>query len=244
MTDNPYQAFKCVKKGERRQGLSQVTGPTGFKARPRCPHGSHPVMTPDSLQAYRCVMSSGTEADPALTPQVDEEGRTKAWTVPPAGAPSEGAEAAPAPGPLTGKSFARYSIPGEMTFDFPKAWHVTDAWKDTPPTIYVVYDAGRSGKQVTLTVTLSEPDQPGYQSMKLAIQKEKEWQGAAPEKGQPTVGGLPAQFVSVKGTSRSAYLDSGEGRYFTLNYSAPADLYDRYLPAFDRMLKSFRPASQ
>ncbi|MBI5241412.1 MAG: hypothetical protein HY926_13145, partial [Elusimicrobia bacterium] len=131
-------------------------------------------------------------------------------------------------------------IPGEISFDFPKDWHLTDGWKDEPPTVYVVYDEGVAGKQVTMTITASEPGQPGYQSLELAILKEKEWQGALPEKAEARVAGLRARFVGVPGSSRSAYLDRGGGRYLTLNYSAPAELYDELLPAFQRLLKSLR----
>ena len=182
LTDNPYQPFRCVEKDKRRKGsLSSVVGPTGFAVKPRCPSGSRPVMTPGSLQPYRCVMGSGAAAEPDL-----------GTALPPEGLPRQRAPRRAAPGE---KATMRYAVPGELSFDFPKDWHITDGWKDEPPIIYFVYDEGSAGKQVTMTLTASEPGQPGYQSLDLAILKEKEWQGAVSEKGEARVAGLRARFV-------------------------------------------------
>jgi len=138
------------------------------------------------------------------------------------------------------RPYTRFAIPGAVSFEFPRGWHLTDGWKDEPPTIYVALGAQGNGKPVAMTVTAAEPGQAGYQSMELAILKEKEWQGAVPEKATGRVAGLKARFVTVAGVSRSAYVDQGDGRYLTLNYSAPGDLYKAYLPAFQRLLKSLR----
>ncbi|MCX5794753.1 MAG: hypothetical protein NTY77_04590 [Elusimicrobia bacterium] len=241
-TDNPYDPFQCVNKGDRRKGgLSPALGPTGFTAKPRCPPGSRPVMTPTSLQPYRCVMSSRTPAEPDMTPDLDTAGRTRSWAVPPESAQRGGAPGGRLSGPrgLTERSFTRYAISGGLSFDYPKDWHLTEAWTDEPPTIYVVYDTG-GGKQVTMTLTAAEPGQAGYQSLDLAILMEKEWQNAALDKNEGRVAGLRTKFATVPGASRSAYVDRGGGRYLTLNYSAPGELYEFYLPAFQRLLKSLR----
>jgi hypothetical protein len=239
-TDNPYEPFKCVPKGKGNPGgLSAVMGPTGFAAKPRCPRGSRPVMTPGGLQPYRCVMSSRTAVEPDLAPDLDAQGRAKSWQAKPEPAAAGGA-APKAAGRAGDKAYTRYSIPGELSCEFPRDWHLTDAWKDEPPTVYAVFEAGGGGKQVTMTVTAVEPGQAGYQSMDAAILKEKEWQNAEADEKEGRVAGLRARFVSVAGASRSAYVDRGEGRYLTLNYSAPAGLYETYLPAFQRLLKSLR----
>jgi hypothetical protein len=241
-TDNPYEPFQCAPKGQRKRGgLAAAVGPSGFKVKLRCPSGSRPVLTPSALQPYRCVMSSRTAAEPDLTPDLDAQGRARSWDARP-----EPAAAGRSPGPRQGagrlgeKSFTRYSIPGEISFEFPRDWHLNDAWKDEPPTVYVVYDEGGGGKQVAMTMTAAEPGQTGYQSMNLAILKEKEWQNAALEKEEGRVAGLRTKFVAVPGASRSAYVDRGGGRYLTLTYSAPGELYAIYLPAFQRLLKSLR----
>lgn len=243
LTDNPYEPFRCVAKDKRRKGsLSSVVGPTGFAVKPRCPPGSRPVPTPAALQPYRCVMSSAAAAEPDLRPSIGEEGRVGEWEAPEAGARGQQARRRSSPGRFGEKSFMRYSIPGELSFDFPKDWHLTDGWKDEPPIIYVVYDEGSAGKQVTMTITASEPGQAGYQSVELAILKEKEWQNAVAERGEGRVAGLRTRFVSVPGSSRSAYVEQGRGRYLTVAYSAPAELYEPLLPAFQRLLKSLRVA--
>jgi hypothetical protein len=245
-TDNPYDPFQCVPKGSRAKGLSAIVGPAGFAVKPRCPRGSRPVMTPDALQPYRCVMSSRAAAEPDLAPDLDAQGRARSWQARPEGQPGGGAAESPqsagrAAGAqqLTDRSYTRYTIPGQLSFDFPRDWHLSEAWSDVPPTIYVVYDPG-GGKQVSMTLTSLVPGQEGYQSMDLAILKEKEWQNAAPDKKEGRVAGLRTRFVSVPGSSRSAYVDRGNGRYLTATYSAPAGVYARYSPAFQRLLKSLR----
>jgi hypothetical protein len=243
-TDNPYEPFQCVPKGSRAKGLSSVVGPAGFAVKPRCPRGSRPVLTPDALQPYRCVMSSRTAAEPDLAPDLDTQGRAKSWQARPEGPPGAAAESPPGGGAagvpqLSDRSFTRYTIPGQISFDFPRDWHLSEAWSDVPPTIYVVYDPG-GGKQVSMTLTALVPGQEGYQSMDLAILKEKEWQNAEPDKKDGRVAGLRTRFVSVPGSSRSAYVDRGDGRYLTVTYSAPAELYARFSPAFQRLLKSLR----
>ncbi|MDD5629074.1 MAG: hypothetical protein PHU21_08415 [Elusimicrobia bacterium] len=240
-TDNPYQPFRCVAKDERRKGgLTPAVGPRGFSARPRCPPGSRPMPTPGSLQAYRCVMSSRTAAEPDLTPDLDTRGRTRSWGTQPAPARKGAAGSLPSEHQrLTGRSYARYAVSSEFSFDYPKDWHLTEAWSDEPPTIYVVRETG-GGKQVTMTVTAVEPGQAGYQSVELAIIKEREWQEAQLDPKEGRVAGLPARFATVPGSSRSAYVDRGGGSYLILNYSAPGDLFEFYLPAFQRLLKSLR----
>jgi hypothetical protein len=228
-TENPYEPFKCQKPGAKQAGLKAVSGPRGFKTRPRCPRGTRPIMTSDKLQPYRCVSDASQAAEPSLEPKA--EGCAEGMECVPA---------APAATPaLTAKSFRRYTIPGEISFDYPEDWKLTDAWKDEVPTLFIVFDPARGGRQVTMVVTRLEQEQAGYQEMEQHILKEKEWQGAR-ETSPGRVAGLPARFTQVQGQSRSAYLAQGAGRYYTLVFTAPDDLYAAYEPAFSRLLKTFR----
>ena len=189
------------------------------------------------LRPYRCVMGKAQSAEPEPG---DADGAPV--LVPTQGKSTGSRKAVTAK--LTAKSYDRFAVSGEVSFEFPKAWHITDAWKDSPPAIYIVFDADRGGKPVSLTMTLAEPGSPGYQDMALAMLKEREWQDAVPEPGRIRVDGKPTRLLTVKDSSRSAYVDAGGGRYFTLNYSAPGDLYEAYQPAFERLLRTFRAAAR
>lgn len=265
-TENPYEPFKCVDKAQKAHGLKGIVGPKGFGVRPKCPRGSRPVMTPGKMQAYRCVMSQETPAEPDLKPALEGNGFSpyltpekstlqpvKAGSCPPGQKkvrtddplePTRCVDAKPKKTEVQAGAFRRYTIPGEISFDYPKAWHLTDGWRDEPPTVYVVFDPGRGGgKQVTLVVTRLEQGQPGFQDMRSAMIKEKEWQGAQ-DGGEASAAGLQGRFLQVPGESKTAYLASGDDRYFTLSFSSPAELYGSYEPVYQRLLKTFRLGEQ
>ncbi|MDD5655904.1 MAG: hypothetical protein PHF00_01430 [Elusimicrobia bacterium] len=246
LSDNPYEPFACVPNRRRPFDLTPGVGAQGFSVRPRCPRGFHPVTTPDRLQPYRCAKDSYPPAEPVLDPEPDADGRTRSWRVrSPAAAASgaKGPRAARGCAGLAKRAFGRYSIPGEIALEYPKDWHLTDAWPDVPPTLYVVFDAGRAGKQVTMTATLLEAGQPDFQELDLAVLKEREWQGAR-EDAAGSVAGLPARFMTVPKSSRSAYVRLRPGRYLLLVYSAPEDLYQDCLPAFTRLLQTLAPGER
>lgn len=255
-TDNPYEPFKCQKPTTGGTGLKTLFGPRGFKARPRCPLGTHPVMTPEKLQPYRCVADSKESADPQL--EVTEGAPPAPPAAPPKAAARQGECAegmkkirtddpfnpfrcepkGPAASGLGAKSYRRYTLPGELSFDYPKDWRLTDAWKDEVPTLFIAFDPGRGGRQVTMVVSRLEAGQAGFQELEHHILKEKEWQGAS-DAGRGEVSGRTARFLESKGESRSAYVPHSGERYYTLVFTAPADLYRSYEPAFSRLLKSF-----
>lgn len=216
MTDNPYDPFRCATPAQEREADAKKQF-GGFKEEPKCPQGTRPVATPGGLQAYRCVSArprSGEPEVPAL-------------------------HAGPAPSPL--QSYRRYAVESELAVDIPKTWHVTDGWRDEVPTLYLELATGKEGRQVTMVVSKIAVGQPDFMNMGAAIKKEKEWQKAK-DGGRGKVGGLPARFTYVPKESRTAYVKRDAGTYYTIAYSAPASSYDVYKPAYDRLLKSFRPA--
>lgn len=263
-TGNPYEPFRCQAVGSAAGNhgsslLQKVNVGRGFKNRPKCPSGFHPVMTPDRLQPYRCVPKSRASAEP------DAEGLDEA-PVAPAAAPKRGVtigrevEAKTCPeGTKTvrvedpfdpvrcvpiGKakapgSFKRYTVPGELSFEFPRGWHVTDGWKDEVPTLYVLFDLGDGGQKVALSVTRNAPAQDGFVPLDKHLVREREWQGAQ-ELPRATVAGRKARVSEVAGQSRSAYLEDGQGGYYALGYSAPPLSFETYLPVYQKLLSSFR----
>lgn len=263
-TNNPYEPFRCQAVGSASGNhgsslLQKVNVGRGFKNRPKCPSGFHPVMTPDRLQPYRCVPKSRASADP------DAEGLEE--TAPsPAAAPKRGVtigrevEAKTCPegtrqvkvedpfDPVrcipVGKtkapaSYKRYSVPGELSFEFPRGWHLTDGWKDEVPTLYVLFDLGDGGQKVALSVTRNAPGQEGFVPLDKHLVREREWQGAQ-ELGQAPVAGRKARMTEVSGQSRSAYLEDGQGGYYAIGYSAPTLSFEAYLPVYQKLLASFR----
>ncbi|MEQ1920546.1 MAG: hypothetical protein ABL955_15265, partial [Elusimicrobiota bacterium] len=51
-TENPFQPFECVQE-DVKKGFGAVTGPKGFKVRPKCPRGTRAAASEDGLQRYR-----------------------------------------------------------------------------------------------------------------------------------------------------------------------------------------------
>lgn len=259
-TDNPYQPFKCITADEeKKKGFDAVVGPKGFSERPRCPRGTRPVASPGSLQPYRCVRQSAADTDPELAPiRADDDappppaeeqeedpltrgcppGKRKVRTNDPL-QPFQCVVQATRVHVLDEGSFARFSIPRTLSFEYPRAFRVQDAWKEDVPTLYLKLDDSSAGKPVTITVTRYDQSQPTYQEMDAAIGRDVEWQGAK-DGGNIPLAGQRARVTFVAGDTRSVYLPISKESYYSFVYSAPADSYETYLPAFSRLLKSFR----
>ena len=153
--------------------------------------------------------------------------------------PAKCVSAAEGPAPrLDARRFQHYEVPGELRFEYPQDWHVSDAWKDDVPSIYIEPGTRRDGKPVMLTISRYRAGASGYVDMEVAIRREMEWHGAK-SGGKGDVAGLPARHLEIPGEGRLAYLRTADG-YFLLSFSAPEDLFKAYLPAYARLLKSFR----
>jgi hypothetical protein len=258
LTDNPYEAFKCVKE-DAKKGFSAVTGPTGFKTRPKCPRGTRAAVSTDGLQTYRCVRVMAGETEPDLAPitadgdlpametgQDDDDplargcpkGKRKVRTNDPLN-PFQCVTQATRMARLGDESYRRYSIPAELSFDYPKTLQPRDGWKEDVPTLSFTLDDGSPGKPVTFTITKIMSSQPTYIDIDAAITKDKEWQNAA-DGGHVPVAGVRAQITFVAGESKTAYVPLSRDAYYTVVYSAPVEAYEAYLAAFNRMLKSMK----
>lgn len=140
--------------------------------------------------------------------------------------------------PLQGVAPRSFELPGELRFEHPENWRVTDAWKDDVPTLYVQLDLARDGKPVVMTLSRYRRSGKVYADMDSSLRREREWRGAK-DGGKGSVAALPARFLEVPGESKLAYVRVADG-YFLLGYSAPEDLFPLYAPAFARLLKSLR----
>lgn len=257
-SDNPYQPFSCVKE-DVKKGFSAVTGPKGFKVRPRCPRGTRAAASADGLQPYRCVRVMAGETDPDLAPmrgddekpqmeagQDDDDplargcprGKRKVRTNDPL-RPYQCVTQATRMATIGEDSYRRYSVPAELSFDYPKMLQPRDGWKEDVPTLSFILDDGSPGKPVSITITKIEPSQPTFVDMNAAIVKDKEWQ-AANDGGHVPVAGVKARITFVAGESKTAYVPLAGDGYYTVVYSAPVDAYETYLAAFNRLLKSMR----
>lgn len=261
-TDNPYNPFKCVSadQDENKKGFESVVGPKGFAVRPRCPHGTRPVASPDnSLQPYRCVRITAADSDPELAPMRDDAdapppeaseaeedpmtkgcppGRRKVRTTDPLH-PYHCVVQASRVRTMQDGVYAHFSIPRQLSFDYPRSFRVQDAWKEDVPTLYLKLDDSGDGKPVTITVTRYEQSQTTFQEMDEAILHDQEWQGARDGGSMPLAGGR-ARITFVPGDTRSVYLPVSKESYYSFVYSAPSDSYENYLPAFSRLLKTLR----
>jgi len=258
-TENAYDPFHCVKdQTEKDKGFGSVVGPKGFTVRPRCPRGTRPVAG-DALQPYRCVRVAAGDVDPELSPlhgdddapmATEAEGEADPMT---RGCP-RGKRKVRTTDPLnpyqcvvqatrvttTGvDSYVKFSIPREMSFEYPRTFRAQDAWKEEVPTMYLTLDDGSPGKPVTITVTKYEQRQPTYQELDSAIARDIEWQRAQ-DGGVIPVAGLKARLTYVPGDARTVYLPLSQDSYYSFVYSAPAETYDSYLPTFQHLLKSLR----
>lgn len=259
-TDNPYQPFKCLKAGEEvKKGFDSVVGPKGFSTRPRCPHGTRPVADETGLQPYRCVRAGADAQGPELAPMaVDEDdapppeenkeqdvmthgcppGKRKVRTNDPL-QPYHCVTQATRVHTLEEGAYTRFSIPKQISFEYPTVFRVQDSWKEDVPTLYLKIDDSGAGKPVTITITRYDESQSTYQEMSAAVTRDIEWQGAK-DGGSLNLLGKRAQVTYVAGDTRSVYLPVSKESYYSLVYSAPAEAYEKYLPAFTRLLKSLK----
>jgi hypothetical protein len=133
----------------------------------------------------------------------------------------------------------RFSVPHELSFEKPASFRVDDAWSEDVPTLYLRLDGDRPGKPVTITITRLDARQSTYEPLKKAVARDVQWQGARDE-GTVTLAGAKARATSVPSDTRSVYLPLGKDSYYSFVYTAPADAYERNLPAFMRLLKSLK----
>ena len=231
-TDNPYEPFRCASAED---GNKKLFG----TMRLRCPRGTRPAAeTGVTLQPYRCVPVSSDPQDPELAPMRGDgaappaaDGVKKLMTkLPP-----------PRSRALDANSYGRFSIPRQIAFEYPAAFRVQDAWKEEVPTLYLKIDDAAAGKPVTITITRYTVGQSAYQEMSAAIGHDVEWQGAK-EGAAQLIGRARARVTDIPGDTRSVYLPVSKESYYSFVYSAPADAYDHYLPAFSRLLKSLKLA--
>lgn len=258
LTSNPYQPFECVKE-DVKMGFGAVTGPTGFKDRPRCPRGTRAAASSDGLRRYRCVRILAGDVDPDLAPvtsdeeapaleagQVDDDpltrgcppGKRKVRTNDPL-APFQCIAQSSRVQSIGEDAYRRYAVPAEMSFEYPRMLQPRDGWKEEVPTLSFTLDDGRPGKPVMITITKVEPSQPTFIDLDSALAKDKEWQGAK-DGGSVPVAGVKARVTFVSGESKTAYIPLAADAYYAVVYSAPVESYDLYLGAFNRLLKTLK----
>jgi hypothetical protein len=259
-TTDPLHPFECVKDGKKEFG--SVAGPQGFKTRPRCPRGTRAALSSDGLQQYRCVRVLAGETDPDLAPmasddqeappleagQVDQDpmtrgcppGKRKVRTTDPLN-PYQCIAQSSRIHVISEDAYRRYSVPKEMSFDYPRMLLPRDGWKEDVPILSFTLDDGSPGKPVSITITKVDPAQPTFVDMAAAIAKDKDWQGAK-DGGMVPVSGTKARITFVSGESKTAYIPLPNDAYYSVVYSAPVESYDVYLSAFNRLLKSLKLA--
>lgn len=225
-TENPYQPFRCVAQAQN-EGLGAVNGPQGFKLRPKCPRGTRAVAA-QGLQPYRCVRTTAGDPDPELVPIKNDENLVRR-------APSFGKISAN----KGREAYRRYTIPGEMSLDYPSLFQPRDGWREEVPTLSFTLDDGSPGKPVMITITKVERQQPTFIDLDAALAKDKDWQGAR-DGGSLRVAGLQARVSVVAGDSKTVYVPLSKAAYYTLVYSAPVEAYEVHLGAFNRLLKTLR----
>lgn len=238
-SSEPDKEFECRKT------------PVGFTTGPNCPKGTRPVPTPGQLRPFRCFADekpapsepSAEPAFPAGKPKVRSrkivKDCPKGMTLIKTEDPFEPVRCeGPSSKPSRIAGYSHYHVPAEVSFDYPKGWHLTDAWGDEVPSAYLQHSAGRNGKPVSLMVTRQRHGTPSFQGLSESIEREKQWHKAE-ETGRGKVSGFDAVFLGVPKESDTAFIDTGDG-YFVLSYSAPPELYETYLPAYRRLVKSLR----
>ena len=214
ITGDPYQPFECVKE-DVKKGFGAVAGPQGFKARPKCPRGTRAVASTDGLQRYRCVRVLAGKTDPDLLPMAQ-------------------------PARVLGEdSYRLYTVPAEMSFEYPLVLQPRDGWKEEVPTLSFTFDDGSPGKPVMITITKVGPTQPAFIDLDTAVGKDKEWQNAK-DGGSMRVAGIQARLTVVAGESQTAYVPLAAGAYYAIVYSAPVESYGAHLGSFHRLLKTMK----
>ncbi len=258
LTNNTYQPFECVKE-DIKKGFSAVTGPRGFKVRPKCPRGTRAAASNDGLQKYRCVRVLAGETDPDLAPITNDEkapaleagqvnddpltrgcppGKRKVRMNDPLN-PFQCVSQSSRILKFSEETYRRYTVPAEMSFDYPRMLQPRDNWKEEVPTLSFTLDDGSPGKPVTITITKVEPSQPTFVDIETAANKDKEWLGAK-DGGMVPVAGIKARVTFVSGESKTAYIPLAADAYYAVVYSAPVESYDLYLSAFNRLLKTMK----
>lgn len=228
-TNNPIEPFHC--KPMHLKNPSFVPMIPKHKLKMSCPPGTEAVRTPGELERWRCEKSAKTgSADPEIVPVLP--------TIKEGGAKDKKTEVA-APSFTVPKDYSRYTIKGQVQFEYPASWHMVEGWSDDVPTLFMEFDTGRQGKQVTMVVSRISKEQAAFERMDEAIEHEKEYRNAA-DAGEGLVGTFPARFTQLANTSRTAYVLYDEKEYYTLSYSAPDDLYKTFLPVYQRLLKTFK----
>jgi hypothetical protein len=142
------------------------------------------------------------------------------------------------PRPPGAADYRRFRVPGEFSLDVPVEWHLNDAWRDEVPSIILNLGLRRDGRPVTLAVSRQRMSSPSFVDMETAVRREKEWRRAS-EEGRSPVGGAGAVRLSVQDESKTAFVRAADG-YYSVTYSAPSDLFGRYLPVYERALKSMK----
>jgi hypothetical protein len=225
VTGNPLVPFACVKpEDEKKYGFDSVLGSKGYRQRPRCPRGTHPDFgKSEDGKPYSCVLVPPGVQDPEPTPVRPG----KAPTVEPIGSPPPAS------------SYRRFTIPRHLSFDYPVAFRVRDGWDEEVPTVTVTLDDAAAGKPVTIMVRRRAKGQAGWRDMDWAVARDKEWQGAK-DGGAQVVAGGRARVTVVPHETRILYLGASKDVYYSFVYTAPAESYDAYLPAFSRLLKTLK----
>ncbi|MBI3554416.1 MAG: hypothetical protein HY077_18115 [Elusimicrobia bacterium] len=205
-----------------------------YKMKLRCPKGFEAVATPGETSRYRCAPAKPPDsADPMLAPVL---GAPKT--------PGAKTQAAAPPSSFVAPSdYLRYTVKGHMQFEYPRDWHLVNGWSDEVPTIYIEFDTGRQGRQVTMVLSRITRAQADFEDVESAIAREKEYQNSA-ETAKGRVGSFPARFTALADASRTAYVLVGDDDYFTLSYGAPDDLFKTFEPVYKRLLRSFKVAKR
>ncbi|HBL19141.1 MAG: hypothetical protein A2X36_01615 [Elusimicrobia bacterium GWA2_69_24] len=243
---DPGRAFDCERVGK------------GFSSGPRCPRGTRPLPTPGALQAFKCVAGEGTrDASPMLQPRFDQPkiktGGDAAKPPPrkktaPRGECPEGTTKILTENPfepvqcLSSDSTKRlkrlryrsFKVQGQLSFQYPDGWHLTDAWKDEQPSIYIMLDTERDGKPVSLSINRHMRKDADFADLETRIWREQDWHGFK-RVGKTEVSGRSATLLSVKGESDLVFVPIVNG-YLAIAFSSPTDLYEVYSPAFRRLL--------
>ena len=257
ITSDPLRPFECAKDGMKEFG--SLAGPQGFKTRPRCPRGTRASMSSDGLRQYRCVRVTAGETEPDLVPIATDEdapalaagpgdhaeltrgcppGNRKVRTTDPLNSYQCIAQSSRVRA-ISEDGYRRYTVPKELSFDYPRMLLPRDGWKEDVPTLSFTLDDGSPGKPVTITITKVDPSQPTFVDIAAAVAKDKDWQGAK-DGGMVPVAGLRARITFVSGESKTAYIPLPNEAYYSVAYSAPVEAYDVYLSAFNRVLKSMK----
>lgn len=246
-SEDPERAYACEAMGK------------GFMGGPRCPKGSRPVPTPGGMQSFKCATGpSAADPSPEARPAFEsppkktrEQAASEAGPSPKGGVcpkgtrrvvtenPFEPVQCLPleddTPRRLSFKAFRR---PGALSFEYPAGWNLTDGWADAEPAIYMMPERSRDGRPVSLSVTRAHRAAAGFVDMETRIWQEEDWH-AAKEISRTRDGGKLTVRLEITGEGRLTLVGTADG-YFALAYGASAEQFSRYLPAFERLEKTFR----